>query len=493
MRQFGRTSHTVGLTLYVVFACACSTFGQDHSYSGISELRTGGRVGLAPSPSVNLPTRSNEGPVRAVSNPPHATFSGPTALDDLISHALANNREIQTARFHAQSLSARVPQAKSLPDPTLMTTVFLEEIQTAAGPQQVAMSLSQKFPWFGKRALRSQVAYYDSMAAYSRVASTELKIIEQVKRAYFDVYFVQNAVAETRRLKGPLEDVIAVAKTKYETSAGKVGLESVFQAQVELAKLKTDLVKLEEARRRAQARLAGVMHLPPRTEIEAVRSIDRRQAEDKVATLVGLAESCQPEYEAFRREMARDRAAVDLACRDYWPDITTSFNWYEMGGGGLSPISNGRDAFSIAVGVNLPIYRQRLHAAVSEAENRLCATARRHDSVRDQFQTEIETLSAQFREHDQTLTILESDILPRAEETLKLAMKSYRAGRADFQQLMDVYRTLLRYRIDLHRHLARSEQALASLERAVGCAVTSQDRTSSPHGSEPMPPPLPEP
>jgi outer membrane protein TolC len=493
MRQFVRTSQTVGLTLYVVFACACSTFGQDRRDSGILELRSGSGFGLAPLPSADLSIRSDEAPIPATSNQPHATFNGPTALDDLIARALANNREIQAARFHAQSLSARVPQAKSLPDPTLMTTVFLEEIQTAAGPQQAAMSLSQKFPWFGKRALRSQVAYYDSMAAYSRVASTELKVIEQVKRAYFDLYFVQNAVAETRRLERPLKDVIAVAKTKYETSAGKVGLESVFQAQVELAKLKTDLVKLEEAERQAQARLAGVMHLPPRTEIEAVRSFDRSRSQDMVATLVGLAESCQPEYEAFRREMARDRAAVDLACRNYWPDITTSFNWYEMGTEGLSPVSNGRDAFSIGVGVNLPIYRQRLSAAVQEAESKLCATARRYDAVRDRFQTEIETLHSQYREHYRTLTILESETLPRAEETLKLALESYRAGRAGFQQLMDVYRTLLRYRIDLHRHLALSEQALASLEKAVGCAVISQEATSSPHGSVSVRPPLPAP
>jgi outer membrane protein TolC len=484
MRQSVRIFHAAGLTLQVVLACACAALGQNHGPSGMSERHTVGRVGLARSPSVNRPTRSNAGPIPAVSNRPHGPFNGPTGLDDLISHALANNREIQAVRFHARSLSARVPQAQSLPDPTLMTTAFLEEIQTAAGPQQAAMSLSQKFPWFGKRSLRSQVAYYDSMAAYSRVAATELKVIEQVKRAYFDVYFVQNAVAETRRLERPLEDVIAVARTKYEASAGKVGLESVFQAQIELATLKTDLVTLEEAKRQAQARLAGVLHLPPRTEIETVGRVDRRRADHEVETLVGLAESCQPEYEAFRREMARDQAAIDLAGREYWPDVTTTFNWYEMGAGGLSPVSNGRDAFSVGVGVNLPIYRQRLNAAVREAENQLCATARRYDAVRDQFQTEIETLHSQYREHSRTSKILESDILPRAEETLKLTLESYRAGRANFQQLMDVYRTLLRYRIDIHRHLALSEQALASLERAVGCAVTSQDGTPRPHGAD---------
>ena len=318
------------------------------------------------------------------------------------------------------------------------------------------MSLSQKFPWFGKRALRSQVAYCDSMAWYARVAATELKVVEHVKRAYFDLYFAQQAFAETRRLERPLEEVFAVARTKYETSFGKVGLESVFQAQVELAQLKTDLVRLEEAKHQAQAKMAGVLHLPPRTPIEALDWIDRSHVNSEVETLVGLAESCQPVYEASRREIASDRAAVHLARRDYWPDITTSFNWYEMGPEGLSPVANGRDAISISVGVNLPVYRQRLDAAVREAENMLCATARRYDSVRDQFQIEIDTLHAQFREHDRTLSILETEIVPRAEETLQLALESYRAERTGFQQLMDVYRARLRYRVDLHRHVAIS-------------------------------------
>lgn len=455
MRQSGLL-RPIARTTCVWFLLASATYGQSPR--------------LAPLPPVEAQSARGDTRIRLVSAP---GASGPTDLDSLVSYALANNPEIKAARYTAQSHGARVPQASSLPDPTLMATAFLEEIQTAAGPQQAAMSLSQKFPWFGKRALRSQVAYYASMASYSRAASVELKVVEEVKRVYFDLYFAQKAVSETRQLERPLEDVISVARTRYETSTGKVGLESVFQAQVELASLKMELVKLEESKRRAQARLAGVLHLPAGTQIEALPSVTRSQLENKVETLVGLAESCQPAYEATSREIARDRAAVDLARQEYWPDVTASLNWYEMGDVGLSPVANGRDAFSLGVGINLPIYRNRLDGAVREAENNLCATARRYDAVRDQYQTEIETLYAQFREHHRTLQILETDIVPRAEETLKLTLESYRAGRAGFQQLMDVYRTLLRYRVDLHRHLALSEQALASLERAVGCAVTS--------------------
>ena len=120
----------------------------------------------------------------------------------------------------------------------------------------------------------------------------------------------------------------------------------------------------------------------------------------------------------------------------------SSRNWYEVGTGGLSPVSNGRDAFSIGVGVNLPIYRQRLNAAVQEAENKFCTTARRYDAVRDRFRTEIAVLSAQFREHHRTLAILESDILPRADETLKLALESYREALKRLQDVNSGLRTL---------------------------------------------------
>ena len=404
---------------------------------------------------------------------PRGAFDGPITIENLISYALANNPEIQSARFHARSLGARVPQANSLPDPQLLTTAFLEKIQTAAGPEEVALGLSQKFPWFGKRALRGQVAHYDSIAAYSRAAAVELKVVERVKRAYFDLYFVQFAAAENRRLEKPLEDVIAVAKTKYETSTGNTGLQDVFQAQVELSKLKIDLVKLEEGKRSAQARIAGLLHLPARPQIEALGAIGRSSIDNSVENLMGLAEACQPEFEAFRREMARDQSAIELARRGYWPDVTMSLNWYEMGDGGISPVANGQDALSVGVGVNLPIYRSRLDGAVREARDKKCATAWRYTLARDQFQTEIQTLYAQFREHHETLRILETEVVPRAEEALKLTMEAYRAGRADFEQLMDVYRTLLRYRVDVHRQAALREQTVASLERAVGTAMTS--------------------
>jgi outer membrane protein TolC len=82
--------------------------------------------------------------------------------------------------------------------------------------------------------------------------------------------------------------------------------------------------------------------------------------------------------------------------------------------------------------------------------------------------------------------------VPRAEQTLDLSITAYNVGKLPFEQLIQNYRDLLDYRIDLHKREALREQAIASLERAVGCAVTawppqSADDFQPPEA--PLPPP----
>jgi outer membrane protein, heavy metal efflux system len=410
-----------------------------------------------------------------------APSSEPVDCETLVQYALANNPEIQAARYRAQALGARVPQVASLDDPQLMTTVFLESIQTAAGPQDVVMSLSQRFPWFGKRGLRSDAAYHESMAAYARLAEKELKVVEEVNRAYLDLYFFQSAVAETGRLRPQLEIVIEIARTRYETNSPGAGLESVLQAQIELSKLSTRVIRWENAVVAAQAELAGVLHLEPGTRFLAVSRLDRAEVAQTANLLVGLAEECQPRLDAYRREVCRDRSATELACRGYWPDVTLSFNWHEIGPDGLSPVADGRDAYSLGVGMNLPLSRTRLDAAVREARYKTAASVRRYAAARDRLRTEVQTLHAQFTEQDRTLSVLQAEILPRAGQMLELSVEAYRVGRLQFQQLIDVYRTLLDHRIDFHRRVAMRGQAVASLQRAVGCAVTAEPIEGASH------------
>ena len=101
----------------------------------------------------------------------------------------ANHLPPQNAiHMQAHALEARVPQVRALDDPMLMTTTFLEPIQTAAGPQDVILNLSRKVPWFGKRALRGEVAIREAQATFARMAAAQLGVVEQVKLAYYELF-----------------------------------------------------------------------------------------------------------------------------------------------------------------------------------------------------------------------------------------------------------------------------------------------------------------
>ncbi len=425
-------------------------------------------LGLLPWVVSPSPIAVGQAPAAGVLSTDQFPAAGGVPLAELVATVRTNNPEIQAARYQARAMHARVPQVASLPDPQLMTTVFFESIQTAAGPQEVMLSLSQRFPWFGKLDARAQMAYYDAMAAYARLETVELEVIERVKLAYYDLYYQANATRETRALQSRLKDVLPIVRSKLQAGAG---LESVYQVQIELSRLKTSLIQLQQGTTKVQAQLAGALHLPSETRIDAVGHFNRTPVTLSVEALIEIAQSRHPELIARRREICRDRASVDLACRNYWPDLTLSVNWYEVGGSGLSPVANGEDAYSATVGVNLPLRRTRLDAAVREARNKASQSARRYTAQQDKVRAEVRALFAQFQEHDQVLDILESEILQQAEDTLKLSIEAYEQNKLNFQQLFEVYRALLKYRIDHHKRKALREQIIASLERAVGCAA----------------------
>ncbi len=89
----------------------------------------------------------------------------------------------------------------------------------------------------------------------------------------------------------------------------------------------------------------------------------------------------------------------------------------------------------------------------------------------DTLRADVETLYAQAVEHQRVLKILNDDILNKARYGFELSMEAYRQNRIGFQQLIENYENLLRFRLDYFLRITSYEQAVAQLERAVGCVV----------------------
>jgi outer membrane protein TolC len=383
-----------------------------------------------------------------------------------ISYALSQNPDIEVARKRVDAAAYRVPQAASLRDPTFGVTAFPSPVETAAGQQNVSLTASQHLPWHGKLSTKAAAAEADTNVARAQLSAVELEVIEQVKRAYYELYFVQRAIRITEDNRKLLLDFVRIAESKYRT--GKASQQDVLRAQVEISNLDNQLIRLRQQIDSTQAKLARLMHISPDTPVRALEQPPQQQIPHDLQRLYEQAIAGQPELHAQLAAVQRDQRNVDLARLEYFPDLTAGVTWIGTSASGLSPVANGEDPVLLGLSVNVPIYRKRLDAGVREAESRVVASTRQYDSLRDRTAESVKDLYTQAISQYDLVKLFRDDIIPKAEQTLEISQADYQVAESDFLTLIDNWQQLLRFKIAYHRVESQLQQTLAALERVVG-------------------------
>jgi outer membrane protein TolC len=418
-----------------------------------------------------------------------AEFAGPRPVEDYIRYSLGQNAGIGAARSRIEAAAHRVPQAASLEDPMLDITgwpIYPNVPQTAAGRMTVDMMVSQEVPWFGKLRNRAEAAEAEVNAARAELAARELEIIEQVKRAYYQLHFVEESIRITQQSRSLLAQVLKIAESRYRT--GGTSQQDVLRLQAELSSVDGDLVRLDQEIASARAELAQLLHVSPETPFETIRELSPEDVPRDLDLLYKRAVAARPELHAMLAEIDRDQRMVELAHLQYRPDFVFSVGWGEMTTNrAVAPTADGIDNITAGLAVNIPVYHKRLDAAVREAEAQAVASAREYDQTRDQTLREVKSLFAQAESQRELIRLFRESIIPSTEQALEISIREYQVGQTEFVQMIDNWRELLRLEIMHEQSQVQLRQTLASLARVVG---TYDLDTSSPEVI-PGPPPVP--
>lgn len=448
-----------------------------------------------PIASTPVISRVSHESVAAALMPVAPDLGGEHELDEYVQQAVAQNPQIQAKRKRVEAMAQRVPQAASLKDPTIATTgyPFYPHVQqTAGGRMTVEAEVSQEVPWFGKLRTQACAAEAEVDMARADLLAAELEVVEQVKRAYYELYYVQRASDITEESRRLAVDFSRIAETKYK--AAQVSQQDLLRAELEVSNVDTQLVRLRQELQSAQARLARLLHVSPDTPVRATRELPGAQLPKDLERLYARAIAARPELHSQLAAIRRDRHQTDFARLQYFPDVTFSAGWGEMTTNkALSPVADGIDNYTVGMMANIPIYYNRLSAGVREAEAKSVASAREYDTLRDRTQEDVKDLFAQATSQAELLRLFRDDILPKAEQTLEVSVSAYEAGRIDFLQLIDNWQQLLKYRLMSERLEAQLRQTLAALERLVGGDLPNEPAAPGEPETTPAPvPPEPE-
>lgn len=390
-----------------------------------------------------------------------------SSLKDLLTFAELNNAGLKAEFLRWKAALETIPEVRALPDPRFTYAWFIQRVETRVGPQRQRFVLSQTFPWFGKLRLKENSAFENARAAEQRVAAARLRLLNQVKDAWYEYYYINRSIAITRQHLNLLADIEQTARTGY--AAGTAGYSDIIRAQVELGKVKERLDGLLDLQEPVIARLNASLNRPACAAVPVPQRLDPMPADISQEQLLAWLKDSSPELKAIDFQALAEKWSIALAGKNYYPDMSFGLEFIDTGpAANPATDDSGKDPVIGTVSINIPLWRSKYRAAEHQAQARYDALLQERKDRENRLGSDIKLAFFNFRDSERKIDLFNHTLIPKARQSLEVIIESYTAGKASFSDIIDTLRTILEFDLAYERALASREQHLSRLQMLVG-------------------------
>jgi len=388
-------------------------------------------------------------------------------VDQLVEEALQNNPEILAAKQKWEAYKEKVPQARALPDPMLGLGIINLPTNFSFKNEDMTMkevSISQMFPFYGKRSLMGEMAGKEAEAVFNEIQEKANRIIRDVKAAYYDLSHVYRTTEVTQRNKEILENFAKIAETKY--SVGEGVQQDVLKAHVEVSKMVDELIMLAQRKRALEAKLKSLLNRPPETSVGEPEEVIFKKLPINIEEFQKTATEVNPTLKAMKKMIEAKEKAYALAKREYYPDFNFKFAYGQRDN---SPDMKRRDMLTGMMELNIPIYyKSKQDRKVAETKAEILATGAQYRAMRNEIFFMIADMGSMTQRVERQIDLYKTGIIPQASLQVNSALSAYRVNKVDFLTLLDSQMTLYKYELEYHQALTEYEKSVANLEAAIG-------------------------
>ena len=367
--------------------------------------------------------------------------------------AMQHNPAIRQASASAYKGYGIRDQVGRLPNPTVG---YSGQQLKDAGTDQHMLTFSQDIVTGNKLELNRRVMDQAIQAQLWQVETQRQRVLTDVRVQFYE------ALAAERRLKLTKEFEQVALKGVQVAVSRKDGLEGsrpeVLQAEIQLQEVELQQQQTDYELQAAWKELVATIGLPdlPMNGIEgAFLEID--QPRDWGAVFDELAAS-SPELKAACARISKATANLDRQRVQAIPNL----------GVGLSvgrDRGTGSDFYQAEVGVPVPVFN-RNQGNIAAAEAEYCRATQDLERLRMSLKARLARVA---RDHDSALASVhryDTQILPKAKESLQLSEQAYAAAEFNFLQVLVARRTYFESNlkaVDARRRLSQADAQVEGL------------------------------
>jgi outer membrane protein TolC len=339
------------------------------------------------------------------------------------------------------------------------------------------LQVMQMLPLGGKLRAATRAAEATAAAASARADEALLEARARGAMAFHDLAAAERSLAVMRESIRLLADVERTASAMYRVGEGRQA--DVLRAQVELARMAEDTLRMQAMRAAMAGTLAALIDAPADSALGVPALPAFPRVVPSLDSLLALAASRRPMLRAMASELAAAGARADLARKELVPDLTVGVQYGQrrasgdaMDGGGGGTERMG----SLMVGATLPVFARSRQLPMRQEMDAMRAMARADlaDARAETRGRLVEALAALERAR-RLRALYEGTILPQAEAAVASSLAAYRVGQVDFMTLLDNRMAANRFRTELASLDADEGKAWAELEMLTATALVSRD------------------
>ena len=393
-------------------------------------------------------------------------------LSSLVDAAITGNPELKSSQARWRMFVSKAQQAAAFEDPMFMfklQNLLVREPLSFGGKDPTTakvIGITQQIPFWGKRAIREEVAQYEAESYRWTIEERKLELKRMVKETWYQIYTVDKSLEIVEKNIRIISDFMTIAESRY--SVGQGVQQDIFKAGLEKSRMLDMQITLQQRRKSLEANLNYLLYRPGATAVAMIADFELPKLSLSAETLKESAYEKRPQVKSLVMQANKGMASHRLARKEFYPDFNVSFEYMirEAIDGAMG--DPGYDMFTVGVTFNLPFQQARRQAMLAESSSETTMSVEELNGLKNTIGYTINDSLAQLERRARLVELYKGGIIPQSEQSLESAVISYRVGKVDFLTLLDGRVNLFNYERELYESKAEYMMQLARLEAAVG-------------------------
>jgi cobalt-zinc-cadmium efflux system outer membrane protein len=443
----------------------------------------------------------------AVDNRIDALVADGLTVNEVVTVALLNNRDLQAAFYEIGASRADVVQSQLLSNPQLSIVPMFPD---AGGRSQFNVSFGQELVDLWQIPVRKKAAQARLDATVLDIARQCIELAANTRSAAYQLLTLEQTETTVLENLKLVERSEQLARARFE--AGEASQLDVNLARTNTLDVRLELIQVQRQKKVAQTALSQQMSFAaPARSFELKDTLPEPIAMPSESALLALAMERRLDARAAEHRLRAAEADITRQYLSIFPSITAGFELElperralpdrdiladtareSIAAGQLTAPSiesraqrdrEGRQEieslFGPSFGIVLPIWDQN-QAGIATAIYRAEQQRKQLESLANQIATQVARAGINLNNASEIVRFYREEALPQAQLSLDNARQLYEAGETGILAVIDAQQSLVARRRGYVTALGEYAAALAEMELAIGGIVPTTGLPAAP-------------